>query len=122
MLGKATPEGEAVDANGTAIQDMGIDGLNVILHGYSGNANNDDASNLVNKIIKWFKDGNGTTGYTKGRFGLRMDNAPQWNVVPTSTYGFHLMRDSTWHYVGDHVDLVEFTLRLGLGDDIDNAI
>lgn len=111
-----------MDADNNEIQDMGIEGLTIKLHGFSGNANNNVAGNIVNKLIKWTKDGNTTTGYTKGRFGLRLDNAPQWGVVPTSTYGFHLLRDSTWHYVGDSTDLVEFNLRLGLGGDIASAI
>ena len=101
---------------------MGIEGLTITIHGFSGNTDNDDATNIVNKIIKWTIDGNTTTLFTKGRLGLRLDNAPQWNVVPTSTFGFHLLRETTWHYIGDSKDLVEFTLKLGLGGDITSAI
>ncbi len=43
------------------------------------------------------------------------------NVVPTSTYGYHL-RDAEFRYLGENVDLVEFTIRLALGGDIPSAI
>jgi len=118
---RATPELEAVAADNNEIQDMGISGLDVILNGKIGNADNDATANAVNKLSKWLQDGNTTTGFTKGRFGLRMDNAPQWNVVPTSTYGYHL-RDAEFRYLGENVDLVEFTIRLALGGDIPTAI
>ena len=119
---KSTPELESVNADNNELQDMGIEGLTVILSGVSGDADYNVAANWVNKYIKWIKDGNTTTGYTKGRFGLRMDNAPQWGVVPTSTYGYHILRDSQWSYVGDSKDLVKFTVKLALGGDITNAI
>lgn len=118
---KATPENEAVDADNNEIQDMGIDGLDIVLTGVSGDADNDTASNLVNKITKWWKDGNTTTGFTKGRFGLRMDNAPQWNVVPTSTYGYH-MGTPHFQYIGEKKDIVNFTIPLKLGGDIASAV
>jgi len=101
---------------------MGIDGLNVVITGISGDADNDTASNLVNKFIKWVKDGNTTTGYTKGRFGIRLDNAPQWNVNPTSTYGFHIIRQIEFNYIGEKKDMVAFKIHLALGGDIQNAI
>ena len=118
---RAVPENEAVDEDNNEIQDMGIGGLDITIHGFSGDADNDVAANCVNKYIKWLKDGNTTTGYTKGRFGLELDNAPQWDVVPTSTYGYHI-RDIDWNYIGDKVDTVEFTIRLALGGDLQNAI
>jgi len=120
-LRRATPENEAVDADNNEIQDMGLEGLDITLTGLSGDADNDTASNLVNKFSKWLQDGNTTTLFTKGRYGIRLDNAPQWNVVPTSTYGFHV-RDATWKYLGEKKDLVEFTINLSLGGDIATAI
>ena len=118
---RAVPENEAVDADNNELQDMGIDGLDVVLTGVIGNADNDATTNPVNKISKWLQDGNATTGFTKGRFGLRLDNAPQWNVVPTSTQGFHL-KDCIFKYVGERKDLVEYTLTIALGGDIATAI
>lgn len=121
---RAVPENEAVDADNNEIQDMGISGLDIQIEGVIGDADNDASTNSVNKFIKWIKDGNTTTGYTKGRYGLRLDNAPQWNVVPDNspgTYGYHI-RDVRFHYVGENTDLVHFTIRMALGGDIASAI
>ena len=86
-----------------------------------GNADNDATANPINKISKWLQDGNTATLFTKGRYGLRLDNAPQWNVVPTSTLGYHI-KDCVFRYVGEKKDLAEYTLRLALGGDIATAI
>ncbi len=118
---RAVPENEAVNADNNEIQDMGIQGLDVTITGVSGDTNNDVVANLVNKFSKWLQDGNTTTGFTKGRFGLRLDNAPQWNVDPTSTLGYHI-RTATFQYIGEKKDTVKFTISLGLGGDIANAI
>jgi len=118
---RSVPENEAVAADNNELQDMGIDGLDITLEGIIGDADNDATGNAVNKLSKWLQDGNTVTGYTKGRFGLRLDNAPQWNVVPTTTYGYHI-RDIKLQYMGENRDLVHFTIRLALGGDVASAI
>jgi len=118
---RAVPENEAVNADNNELQDMGIEGLDIVLEGVIGNADNDATANAVNKISKWLQDGNTTTGFTKGRFGLRLDNAPQWNVVPTSALGFHI-KACRLQYIGERKDLVQYTLNLSLGGDIATAI
>jgi len=121
---RAVPENEAVNADNNELQDMGIQGLDITITGVSGDADNDAVGNLVNKFSKWLQDGNTTTGFTKGRFGLRLDNAPQWNVVPDdtpNTFGFHI-RTATFQYIGEKKDIVKFTISLGLGGDIATAI
>ena len=118
---RATPENEAVDADNNEIQDMGIQGIDITITGVSGNTDNDATSNLVNKFNKWLQDGNTATLFTKGRFGLRLDNAPQWNVVPTSALGYHLAFVN-FQYIGEHKDAVKFTIKLLLGGDIKTAI
>lgn len=118
---RAVPENEAVDADNNEIQDMGISGLDIQIDGVSGNADNDADTNLVNKLSKWLKDGNTITGFTKGRYGLRLDNALQWNVTPAPTYGYHL-RDARFQYIGEDKDRVRFTIRMALGGDIASAI
>ena len=118
---RSVPENEAVAADNNELQDMGIDGLDITLEGIIGDADNDVTANYVNKLSKWLQDGNTVTGYTKGRFGLRLDNAPQWNVVPTTTYGYHI-RDIKLQYMGENRDLVHFTIRLALGGDVASAI
>jgi len=118
---RAVPENEAVDADNNELQDMGLDGLNITITGVIGDADNDVTANEVTKLSKWLQDGNTATLFTKGRYGLRLDIAPQWNVVPTSTFGYHI-KDCKFKYIGERKDLVEFTIRLALGGDITTAI
>ena len=118
---RAVPENEAVATNNNELQDMGIDGLEITLQGVIGNADNDASTNSVNKLSRFIQEGNKATGFTKGRYGLRIDNAPQWNVVPTSTYGYHI-RDVKLDYMGENKDLVHFVIMLALGGDIASAV
>ena len=119
---RAVPENEAVATDNNELQDMGIDGFDITLEGVIGNADNDNnTTNPVNKLSKWIQDGNTITGFTKGRYGLRLDNAPQWNVVPHADYGYHI-RDIKLNYIGENKDLVHFVIMLALGGDIANAI
>jgi hypothetical protein len=118
---RATPENEAVNNSEIEIQDMGVDSLDITLTVLCGNTDNDDPSNPINKLSLWLQTGNTTTGYTKGRYGLRLDNAPQWNVVPTATYGFHI-RDVDFTYIGEKTDQCLAVIHLSLGGAIINAI
>ena len=119
---RAVPENEAVATDNNELQDMGIDGLDITLEGVIGDADNDsDSANSVNKLSKWIQEGNTITGFTKGRYGLRLDNAPQWNVVPSTTFGYHI-RDIKLNYIGENKDLVHFVILMALGGDIASAI
>jgi len=118
---RAVPENEAVATDNNELQDMGIDGLDITLEGVIGDADNDATGNSINKLSKWIQDGNTIAGFTKGRYGLRLDNAPQWNVVPTTTYGYHI-RDIKLNYIGENKDLVHFVILMALGGEIASAI
>ena len=118
---RAVVENEAVNTDNNELQDMGVEGLDLTVTGVIGDANNDDATNSVNKLSKWLQESNDTTLFTKGRFGLRLDNAPQWNVDPTSTFGYFI-RNVRFQYMGEATDLVQITITLVLGGDIASAI
>ena len=118
---RAVPENEAVDDDNNEIQDMGIGGLDIIIKGVTGDVDNDATANPVNKMSKWLQEGNTTTGYTKGRYGLTLENMPQWDVTPTSTYGYHI-RYIRFNYIGENKDLAQFEIGLALGGDLANAI
>ena len=119
---RAVPENEAVATNNNELQDMGIDGLEITLQGVIGDADKPIATtNPVYKLSRFIQQGNTAIGFTKGRFGLRLDNAPQWSVVPTSIYGYHI-RDVKLDYMGENKDLVHFVIVLALGGDIASAV
>lgn len=81
-------ENPQVDGNGNEVQDMGLDGIDVQI---TGLIKDSDASNAsITELMKWVNAAKTTTGYTEGRFGLRLDDFPYFNMVPTSTYGYVL--------------------------------
>ncbi len=118
---RAVPENESVGADNNELQDMGISGFDITISGVTGDVDSDTTGNPINKLSKWLQDGNTATGYTKGRFGLRVDRAPQWNVVPTSALGYHI-KDISISYMGENKDMARFTINLALGGDIKTAI
>lgn len=118
---RSVPENEAVDTDNNEIQDMGIEGLDIQVTGRVSNVDNDVSTAATNKLIKFLKDGNTTTGFTKGRYGLRLDDLPQFGVVPTSTYGYHV-RSIRFIRNAEHKDKADVIISLALGGDIANAI
>ena len=120
-LRKSTPEGPSVNSDYTAMQDMGLSGLDLVLRTFVGKADSTTSTDPIPKLVAWQKAANTTTGYTKGRFGLRLDNAPQWNVDPSSTYGYHI-RNIEYDYPPDESDICMVTIFLTLGGDVASAI
>ncbi len=118
---RAVPENEGVNVDNNELQDMGIEGLDIQITGRIRNADNNVSTNSINKLIKWLKNGNTTTSYTKGRYGLRLDDLPQFSVDPTSTYGYHI-RSIRFVRDGENKDQVGIILSLALGGDLANAI
>ena len=84
-------ENTKVDGNNNEVQDMGLDGIEVTITGLFKDT---DATNTyVKKLMTWVNEDKTTTGYTQGRFGLRIDDFPYFNLVPTKVapiYGYVL--------------------------------
>lgn len=118
---KSIPEIPSVNTNNNQVQDMGLDGLDVQVVGLAFRATDDTANSNINKIKRFMKERGKTTGYTKGRFGLRNDRIPQFNVVPTSTFGY-ILQEARIIDEGNRKDKVGIMLVLRLGGDIDSAI
>lgn len=81
-------ENTKVDGNNNEIQDMGLDGIEVQITGMFKDV--DATNNNIKKLMAWINEEKTTTGYTEGRFGLRIDDFPYFNMTPTSTYGYVL--------------------------------
>jgi len=114
----STPENESVASNNNEVQDMGLDGVDVQVTGILYRAG---TSGSMTKLIQWLKDPKTATGYTEGRFGLRLDDFPHFDVVPTPTYGY-VLADVRFIRDGEHKDKVQVVLTLRLSGDIDAAI
>ena len=116
----SVPENPKVAGNNNEIQDMGLDGLDVQIVGLLTDVNANTGITKPEKLIKWMQNDKTVTGFTEGRFGLRIDDFPHFNVVPTSTYGYVL---ANLRFIRDpnFVDKVRFIATLRLGGDIASA-
>ena len=111
----AVAENPQVSGNGNEVQDMGLDGIDVTLTGMIKDV---DATNSdVSKVMTWTKEDKTTTGYTKGRFGLRIDDFPYFNMVPTSTYGY-VLNSVRWIRDPEKDNKIGFILVLRVGGNV----
>jgi len=120
----SVPENESVASNNNEVQDMGLDGVDVQITGHLFRAKDRGATGVtedVEKLIKWMRDAKTTTGFIEGRFGLRLDDFPHFNVDPASTYGY-VLADIRFTRDGDDSDKVGFIATLRLSGDLDTAL
>lgn len=108
-------ENPKVDGNGNDVQDMGLDGIDVQITGLFKDS--DSGNNDIKKLMAWVNEAKTTTGYTEGRFGLRIDDFPYFNMVPKSTYGYVLNNIS---FVRDpnKENRAGFVMSLRVGGDV----
>lgn len=85
----ATPENPRVGGQINEVQDMGLQGIDVQI---TGQIRQSSSTTLdLTHLTTWLKeDKTIQVGFPKGRFGLRMDDMPQFNVEPTTTFGYVL--------------------------------
>lgn len=85
----ATPENPRVAGQINEVQDMGLQGIDVQITGQIRQTSSitQDLKNLVTWLQE---DKTIQDGFPKGRFGLRMDDMPQFNVQPDLTFGYVL--------------------------------
>ncbi len=85
----ATPENPRVAGQINEVQDMGLQGIDVQVTGQLRETSS--TSGDLSHLVTWLQeDKTLQTGFPKGRFGLRLDDLPQFNVEPTTTYGYVL--------------------------------
>lgn len=85
----ATPENPRVAGQINEVQDMGLQGIDIQVTGQLRQTSSITAD--LKHLVTWLQeDKTVQTGFPKGRFGLRMDDMPQFNVTPTTTYGYVL--------------------------------
>lgn len=127
----SVPENESVASNNNEVQDMGLDGVDVQITGHLFRAKDQGVTGVtedVQKLIKWMRDAKTTTGYEEGRFGLRLDDFPHFNIVPdgngvagNNTFGY-VLADIRFIRESDEVDKVGFIATLRLAGDLDTAL
>jgi len=68
---------------------MGLQGIDIQVTGQLRQTSSSTGD--LKHLVTWLQeDKTLQTGFRKGRFGLRMDDMPQFNVTPTNTYGYVL--------------------------------
>lgn len=73
---------------------MGLQGIDVQITGQLRQTSNNDPppnSKDLTDLVTWLQEDKTVQAtFPKGRFGLRMDDMPQFNVTPALTYGYVL--------------------------------
>jgi len=110
------PENTSLEGGTNDIEDMGVDGIDIKITGQFQNAATD-----ITKLVSWWTSDKFATGFTKGRFGLELDFPNNFNVVPTSTYGYQIS-NPTLSVIYEKTKIVGFTITLRLGGAVTSAI
>ena len=85
----ATPENPRVAGQINEVQDMGLQGIDIQV---TGQIRQSSSTSLdLSHLVTWLQeDKTVQSDFPKGRFGLRMNDMPQFNVQPSLTYGYVL--------------------------------
>jgi hypothetical protein len=85
----ATPENPRVAGQINEVQDMGLQGIDVQV---TGQIRQSSSTSLdLSHLVTWLQeDKTVQSDFPKGRFGLRMDDMPQFNVQPDTDFGYVL--------------------------------
>jgi len=85
----STPENPRVAGQINEVQDMGLQGIDVQITGQLRDTDNTDGD--LAHLVTWLQeDKTLQQDFPKGRFGLRMDDMPQFNITPSQTFGYVL--------------------------------
>ena len=110
------PENTSLEGGDNDIEDMGVDGLDIKITGQFQNAQTD-----ITKLVKWWTEDKFATLFSDGRTGLELDFPTNFNVEPTSTYGYQIA-NPTLSIVYEKTKIVGFTITLRLGGAVTTAI
>ncbi len=85
----ATPENPRVGGQINEVQDMGLQGIDVQI---TGQIRQSSSTSLdLSHLTTWLQEDKTVQAtFPKGRFGLRMDDLPQFNVQPSLLFGYVL--------------------------------
>ena len=85
----STPENPRVAGQINEVQDMGLQGIDVQITGQLRQTSSRTGD--LEHLVTWLQeDKTLQSDFPKGRFGLRMDDMPQFNIIPSLTFGYVL--------------------------------
>ena len=112
----STPENTNIAGEANQIEDMGIDGIDIKINGQFRNKETD-----ITKLIKWYIEDKFATLFEEGRFGLELDFPNNFNIEPTSTFGYQIV-NPTLEILYEKKAIAGFTITLRLGGAIITAL
>ncbi len=112
----STPENTNVVGDANQIEDLGIDGIDIKIMGQFRNSDTDIA-----KLVKWWIEDKFATDFEEGRFGLELDFPSNFNIEPTSTYGYQIV-NPTMEILYEKTKIADFTITLRLGGAVAAAL
>lgn len=117
----AVPEIPKVGGQINEVQDMGLDGIDIQIVGMFDKADtNPDISNLVTWMQQAKTISGASFNFEKARFGLRMDDFPQFNVTPKADpngYGY-MLAGVRFTRMGENKKKVGYIITLRFSGDI----
>jgi len=112
----STPENTNIEGDSNEIEDMGLDGLDIKITGQFR-----DKTAAITKLVSWWINDKFATGYMEGRFGLELDFPKNFNIVPTTTFGYQIV-NPTLEILYEKTQIAGFTMTLRLGGAVKAAL
>lgn len=112
----STPENTNIEGDANQIEDLGIDGIDIQITGQFRNKEED-----ITKLVKWWIEDKFVTNFEEGRFGLELDFPSNFNLEPTSTYGYQIV-NPTMEILYEKTKIAAFTITLRLSGTVATAL
>lgn len=88
----SVPENERIAEDLNAVQDMGLDGIDITLTGMIEESDIETTNSKVINLMTWLKEPKTDSDFAFGKFGLLLPDFPHFNVQPQNTgstqYGY----------------------------------
>ena len=88
----SVPENERIAEDINAVQDMGMDGIDVIITGLIEESSNVTANTIIDRLMDFLKEPKVDSDFPFGKFGLELPDFPHFNVQPLNSgstqYGY----------------------------------
>ncbi len=113
------PENPKVAGQINEVQDMGLDGIDVQLTTRIQNSSDVSAGSKMDILKKWLIEDKTNPVFRKGRFGLRMDDNPIFNVTPDDSsplFGY-VLANIRFLRPEDHKNKVDAIITLRFSGD-----
>jgi len=113
------PENPKVAGQINEVQDMGLDGIDVQLTTRIQNSSNVSPGSKMDILKKWLIEDKTNPVFRKGRFGLRMDDNPIFNVTPDDSsplFGY-VLANIRFLRPEDHKNKVDAIITLRFSGD-----